>query len=337
MTAAHVSCLGAGRMSRGIALAFALKGHSVGLLDIKARSQHEIRSTREAAFAEMTTDLGALAQAGEEAASDSRRVLSRIDFVRPEGARTELARAGVLFEAVPEVLDVKRASFAAIAADLPPELIIASTSSTFLSTDIAAMVDNPGRCLNAHWLNPAYLIPLVEVSPHPKTDPAVTRRLMATLEGIGKAPVRCGVSPGYIVPRLQSLVMNEAARMIEEGVATPADIDRATRFGFGPRFAGMGVLEFIDFGGNDILYHASRYLARELKDTRYSSPAIVERHMNERLNGIRDGKGFYDWSSVDQPAYRSSLLKRLRALIEVGSRGNGVEAASKPPIKRTLD
>ncbi len=337
MSAMHVSCLGAGRMSRGIALAFALKGHSVGLLDVKARSQEEARATREAAFAEMATDLAAFAEAGEDLARDAATVLSRVGYVRPDGARAELAQASVLFEGVPEVLDVKRAAFNTIAADLPPRLIIASTSSTFLSTELAAMVGNPGRCLNAHWLNPAYLIPLVEVSPHPQTDPAVTDALIAILERIGKAPVRCGVSPGYIVPRLQSLVMNEAARMIEEGVATPADIDRATRFGFGPRFAGMGVIEFIDFGGNDILYHASRYLARELGDARYASPAIVERHMTDRLNGMRDGKGFYDWSSIDPAAYRASLLKRLRALIEAGSRGNGLEAAREPQRKRTSD
>ena len=92
-------------------------------------------------------------------------------------------------------------------------------------------------------------------------------------------PVVCGPAPGYIVPRLQALIMNEAARMVEEGVASAEDIDKATRYGLGLRFAAMGVVEFIDFGGNDILYHASRYLAAALSAERYTAPAIVDRLM----------------------------------------------------------
>ena len=109
-----------------------------------------------------------------------------------------------------------------------------------------------------HWLNPAYVIPVVELSTHPGTAAAVLARAKALMESIGKLPVVCGATPGYIVPRLQALVMNEAARMVEEGVATAEEIDKATRYGLGLRFAALGVVEFIDFGGADILHHASR-------------------------------------------------------------------------------
>ena len=112
-----------------------------------------------------------------------------------------------------------------------------------------------------HWLNPAYVIPVVELSTHPAPTPAVLARTKALMEAIGKLPVVCGAAPGYIVPRLQALVMNEAARMIEEGVATAEEIDKATRYGLGLRFAALGVVEFIDFGGSDILHHASREMA----------------------------------------------------------------------------
>ena len=84
---------------------------------------------------------------------------------------------------------------------------------------------------------------------------------------IGKLPVVCGPAPGYIVPRLQALVMNEAARMIEEGAATAEEIDKATRYGLGLRFAALGVVEFIDFGGSDILHHASREMSGFLLTT----------------------------------------------------------------------
>ena len=108
----------------------------------------------------------------------------------------------------------------------------------------------------------------------------------ALLESIGKVPVVCAPAPGFIVPRLQALVMAEAARMVEEGVATPEDIDKATRFGFGFRYASIGVVEFIDYGGNDILYYACRYLSQALGE-RYTAPAIVERMMQEGRNGLR--------------------------------------------------
>ena len=226
-------------------------------------------------------------------------------------------------------MEAKRSAFAAIAPVVPPETILASTTSTFLSTDIATLVTRPERFLNAHWLNPAFVIPLVELSAHAGTDPAVTTSLATLLEEIGKVPVRCAAAPGYIVPRLQSLLMNEAARMIEQGVATAEDIDRATRFGLGLRYASMGVVEFIDFGGNDILHYASAYLANALGDQRYASPSIVGRHMAEKRNGLKDGKGFYDWSDRDLPAYRASLLSRLVAQVHLADRdkdcsGSGV-------------
>ena len=103
--------------------------------------------------------------------------------------------------------------------------------------------------------------------------------------------------------------------MIEQGVATAEDIDKATRHGLGFRYASMGVVEFIDFGGNDILYYASRYLAQALNDPRYGSPGIVDRYMQEGRNGVRSGQGFYDWRDVDTDAYRKDALGRLLAML----------------------
>jgi 3-hydroxybutyryl-CoA dehydrogenase len=168
----------------------------------------------------------------------------------------------VIFEGVPETLEAKKAAFELISAHADKHAIVASTTSTILSNDLQGFIDPPGRFLNAHWLNPAYLVPLVEVSPGDATDPAVTARLTALLERIGKVPVVCKASPGYIVPRIQILAMNEAARMVEEGVASAEDIDKATKYGFGLRFAVLGLLEFIDWGGGDILHYASQYMER---------------------------------------------------------------------------
>ena len=130
---------------------------------------------------------------------------------------------------------------------------------------MAGFVDRPERFLNAHWLNPAFLIPLVELSVGSKTAPDTVARLKTMLEGVGKVPVVLKASPGFVVPRIQSLAMSEAARAAEEGIASPEEIDKAIRVGFGLRFAILGLIEFIDWGGNDILYYAAAYQRETLR------------------------------------------------------------------------
>lgn len=311
-----IAALGAGRMGRGIATAFAYAGHEAWLLDVKARPPGQADALRREALAEIDASLSAMARWG--AFDDALRpaILRRVRFAARDEAPAALARADVVFEGVPEVLDAKREAFAFAGPHLRPDALLASTTSSFLVTQLAGFAPQPQRFLNAHWLNPAHVIPLVELSAHLGTDPQASRALSALLERIGKVPVACAAAPGYIVPRLQSLIMNEATRMIEQGVASAADIDRATRYGLGFRFANMGVVEFIDFGGNDILYYASRYLAQALGDSRYASPAIVDRYMREGRNGLRDGKGFHDFTGVDVDAWRAEALGRMLGMLE---------------------
>ena len=169
-------------------------------------------------------------------------------------------------------------------------------------------------------------MPLVELSPGKATDPAVTARLKALLEGIGKVPVVCAPRPGYIVPRIQALAMNEAARMVEEGVASAEEIDKAIKYGFGFRFAVLGMLEFIDWGGGDILYYASRYLTQALGSDRYAAPAIVERNMQEGRIGLGTRQGFLDYENLDVDAYRARAAQGVRR--HAGTDGVGAAAGA---------
>jgi 3-hydroxybutyryl-CoA dehydrogenase len=237
-----------------------------------------------------------------------------------------------VFEAVPERLDAKRDAFVWLGAACAPDSIIASTTSTFLVTELAELVQNPQRFLNAHWLNPAYLIPLVEVSRGPQTSEAATQGLLAALRLAGKKPVQCAPAAGYIVPRIQALAMNEAARMVEEGVASAEDIDTAVRLGFGLRFSVLGLLEFIDWGGGDILYYASRYLADAI-DPRFASPAVIARNMEQGRNGLRDGQGFYDYAGMDVNAYKMERLAQLCKRLEVMDLLPRYGAARQPPAR----
>ena len=330
-----VAALGPGRMGRGIAHAFAYAGHEVCLIDVKDRPAAEAAALAREALAEIETSLATMAELGAFEAKDIPRIMARIRFVPRDAVPAELPAAEFVFEGVPEVMEAKRAALAFAAGHLRADAIVASTTSTFLVTDLAGHAPRPERFLNAHWLNPAYVIPLVELSPHPGTARPVTDRLRAALEAIGKVPVVCAAVPGYIVPRLQALVMNEAARMVEQGVASAEDIDRACRYGFGFRYANMGLVEFIDYGGNDILYYASRYLAQALGDARFAPPDIVVRHMNEGANGLRDGKGFFDWATVDTGAYRREVLARLVGMLRYAGQlrppGSALNAPTKTP------
>ncbi len=272
----RIALLGSGRMGRGIALVFAYAGHPVEIVDFKDRPPGEFEALARTSRAEIADTLSLLADIGlfaDRAAIG--RIAARVEILPKARAAEAFERADIVFEGVPEVLDVKREALREASALVRPGAVIASTTSTILVDDLAPSVAAPERFLNAHWLNPAFLMPLVELSPGRATSEAATQRLTALLERIGKVPVRCAPVPGYIVPRLQTLVMNEAARMVEEGSASAEDIEKAVTYGFGLRFSVLGLLEFIDWGGGDILFHASRYLVEATGEERYGAPGIV--------------------------------------------------------------
>lgn len=308
MKPAKIACLGAGRMGRGIAHAAAYGGHPVALLDAKPRDAAGFAQLKTVALDEVAGSLRMLASLGAFAPEAIPAILARITVHPLDEAELALGDAAIVFEGVPETLEAKEQAFAVFDAVAAPDAILASTTSTMLSTELAGFTRTPARFLNAHWLNPAFLVPLVELSPAPQTDPAVLATLRAFLEGLGKVTVTCRAAPGYIVPRIQMLAMNEAARIVEEGVASADDVDKAVIYGFGLRFAVLGLLEFIDWGGGDILAYASRYMTQATGAQRYAAPEIIERNMAEGRVGMRSGEGFYDYRARDVDAYRAEKL-----------------------------
>jgi 3-hydroxybutyryl-CoA dehydrogenase len=238
-------------------------------------------------------------------------VMARISVVPESDSTAKLAAAGMVFEGVPEFVELKRDVLGAASGVVGRDVIIASTTSTILVDDLSGAIAHPERFLNVHWLNPAYLIPLVEISPGKASDPDIVARVKALLEGIGKVPVVCAATPGFIVPRIQALAMNEAARMVEEGVASAEEIDKAIRYGFGFRYAVLGLLEFIDWGGGDILYYASRYLEGALGSDRYRAPDVISSNMRDGRIGLRSGAGFLDYSGLNMDEYREKRLSEL--------------------------
>lgn len=315
-TTVRFAAVGAGRMGRGIALAFAYAGHPIHLIDLRERSAQDRARLEAEVQSEVQSSLNALAQLDALTAGDVDRIASRITLVSAADAPVALAQVDLVFEGVSETLEAKREAFAIINRCCREDAILTSTTSSILVTQLVDAVHRPQRFLNMHWLNPAYLIPVVELSTHAGTAPDVVVRLREQMEAIGKLPVLCGPTPGYIVPRLQALIMNEAARMVEEGAATAEEIDKATRYGLGLRFSAIGVVEFIDFGGCDILHHASREMSSTINAARYAAPAVVDEMVAKGRLGLKTGSGFYDYTDQDTGAYRKDILARTLAQLK---------------------
>ena len=328
-TPARFAAVGAGRMGRGIAVAFAYAGHRIALIDLRERSPEAMQKLRAEVQTEVESALRNLAELGVVPPEQVEQIAARVELVEARNAPQALAGAELLFEGVPETMEAKKDAFDWMNRYCRDDAILTSTTSSILVTQLKDLVRLPERFLNMHWLNPAYVIPVVELSCHEGTAPEMLARAKAIMESIGKLPVVCGATPGYIVPRLQALVMNEAARMIEEGAATAEEIDKARRYGRGLRFAALGVVEFIDFGGADILHHASREMAASIDAGRYTAPAIVGEMVAQQKLGLKTDSGFYDYEGRDLAAYRRDVLTRTLGMLKHAG-------MLRPPVKDTL-
>jgi 3-hydroxybutyryl-CoA dehydrogenase len=303
-------------MARGIAVLFAYAGHAVVVIDAKTRDAAAFAVASDEALRDIRATLQSLARLGLFADCLVEQIAGRVSVVAESNAASALAAVAVIFECVPELVELKREVLARFSAIASSRSIIASTTSTILADDLADATLHPRRFLNSHYLNPAFLMPLVELSPSALTDQSVVLALKAILESVGKVPVVCAAKPGYIVPRIQALAMNEAARLVEEGVANATEIDKAIKYGFGIRFAVLGMLEFIDWGGGDILYYGSHYLTNALHSDRYKAAAIVEHNMRQGRIGLKTSEGFLDYRDLDIEAYRSDRLAAFVKLLD---------------------
>jgi 3-hydroxybutyryl-CoA dehydrogenase len=309
----ETAVVGPGRIGRQIALAFAVGGCGVRLVDLKPRSVADARAVFADARREIARDLALMAEEQVIAREDVDAALARIvDHVGVDGLRG----VGFVQEALPELVALKRETFARLGAVVDDDAIIACGSSTISPKHLVDSVRGPERFVAVHWLNPAHIIPLVEVVAGPGTSEATVARTLTLLEGLGKTPVRCADSPGFIGPRMQVLLMNEAVRLVEEGVATPEDVDKAFKAGMGFRYSTIGIFEFIDWGGVDILHRASGFMAAALNDDRFRAARLVEEKVANNELGPKTGRGFFDYGGDRRDAFETekvrALLRRLK-------------------------
>jgi 3-hydroxybutyryl-CoA dehydrogenase len=307
----RIVIIGLGRMGLGIGLAFAINGFEVTMLDGKERTKEAHKASLKKAKEEVQSNLQLLRRIGYLRDSSS-KILAKISFSHE--INEERFDVPFIFEAIPEKPDLKIGLFKNISPFVGEHTILASTTSTIDLKTLKKGFINSDRLLITHWLNPAFIIPLVEIAISDKTDPRSIDEMKNLLKTIGKVPVVLKDSPGFIVPRIQAVVMNEAVRLFEEGVATAEDIDRAIKTGFAFRLGVLGLLEFVDLGGLDILYYADDFLYSVFKSERFKKPKLIEEKMKKGEIGPRAGKGIYDYQNVD---VRALFEKRYEQLIKM--------------------
>ncbi len=311
--------LGLGTMGVGIAEALCLGGLEVRVVD---DSPERTRQGHEA--------LGRRVRTHAEAGLVEADAPDRLAAVRTaDGVADAVAGAGLVIEAVFERLDVKREVLAVCGDRAPADAVIASNTSSLPIDDLSRFVDRPERFLGMHWFNPPEWTPGVEVIPSGATDHQVVERTVAVLRAIGKRPTVVGDGPGFVANRLQSALFAEAVACVDDGLATPGQVDEVVRTTFGFRLPFFGPFQIADMAGLDVYREVFRTLERGLGE-RFRPPAALERLVEADRRGTKNGAGFLDYTADERERLVAERDRRYAALDGLLREHPPVAAGSEP-------
>lgn len=306
----NVTVIGAGLMGHGIAMEFAVHGLDVKLVD---QSDEALQAARK------RVDLGLelLTEAGSLAAKDHDAVRSRITYSTDLTVASKTA--DLVLEAVFENLDLKRSLLAVAAAAAPDHAIFTSNTSSFMPSQLADATGRPERFAVAHYFNPPYLLPLVEIVPAEGVGPPVIEALRSLYTQMGKRPVVIHISlPGFVANRLQSALSREAAAIVQNGIATPQDVDLVIKYGFGRRLALAGPFEIWEQIGWDLVSTIIGELFTEIDVSESPSQLMVDAVDRGDL-GVKSGRGMYEWTPEKAEELRLRIGRALIRLAQLDS------------------
>jgi 3-hydroxybutyryl-CoA dehydrogenase len=278
----RILVVGGGTMGRGIAALCAVKGYATSVYEADEAARRTLREVVEGSWAR-AVERGRLPREDAEKAGGRLAVLARLE----EGADADVA-----IEAVPESLDLKRRVFSALDRICRGAAALGSNTSSLSIAAIASATAAPERVVGIHFFNPVAAMALVEIVRSPETSDAAERAALELARSLGKTPVRVRDAPGFATSRLGVALGLEAMRMLEEGIASADDIDRAMELGYGHR---MGPLKTSDLVGLDVRLAIAESLARELDEARFRPPEILRRLVARGRTGRKSGRGFYAW------------------------------------------
>ncbi len=277
-----VAVLGAGTMGHGIAHAAMAAGFDTVLYDV---SQAQLDKGKAA--------IGAVIQKGVElgkvTAEDGAAMRARLRVAT--GVADAVREADIVIEAAPEKIDLKLALFREVEAAAPPHAVLASNTSALSITEMAAVLANPGRMGDMHFFNPVHRMKLIEVVKALDTTAETVAVMEAVSIQMGKETVLVKESPGFVTSRINAMIGNEAFYMLQDGVASARDIDKALKLGLNHP---MGPFELVDLVGLDTRLSILQYLHRTLGEKFRPCP-LLEQHVRDGRLGRKVGKGVYDY------------------------------------------
>jgi len=277
-----VAVLGAGTMGNGIAHVFARAGYEVILRDVEERFLQRGMET-------IGKNLDREAKKGKLTEAEKPAVLARLKPVTDMGA---IAAADFVVEAVPEKIEIKRAVLTEADRLLRPEVILTSNTSSISMTTLAAMTKRPDRFVGMHFMNPVPMMVLVEVIRSLQTGDEAFRTTMELAKKLGKTPVAVNDAPGFVSNRVLMPLINEAAYVVMEGVATPEAVDAVMKLGMNHP---MGPLELADFVGLDVCVDIMQVLQEGLGDPKYRACPLLKQYVAAGWLGRKSGRGFYSY------------------------------------------
>jgi 3-hydroxybutyryl-CoA dehydrogenase len=287
-----VGVLGCGLMGSGIAQAAATAGFTTVARDVGAPLLEKGRGG-------ILKSMGRLVEKGKLEASAREAASARLSFTTELDA---LRDCDIIIEAVTEDLELKNRLWQQLDQLCPRQTIFASNTSSLTIAAMAASTSRPDRFVGLHFFNPVPLMPLVEVVRTVTTSQETFDRAYAFARDLGKEPVSARDSPGFIVNLLLVPYLLDAARALERGVASTADLDRAMQLGCGHP---MGPLTLLDYIGLDTVVRISEIMFEAYREPRYAAPPLLQRMVVAGFHGRKNGKGFYDYSV--EPAVPTEL------------------------------
>jgi 3-hydroxybutyryl-CoA dehydrogenase len=286
-----IAVIGAGIMGRGIAHVAALAGYRTVLEDL-------IPAALRKAESEIRTNLDKAVELKKVSSEDARTAFSRLVYA---GSAEEAAReADLVIEAVPEEMESKIEIFTLLDKICRPSTILASNTSSLSITEIASVTYRAKKCLGMHFFNPVHKMKLLEVVRALETDDETIAAAAEVGRRMGKDVVVIKESPGFITSRINAMIGNEAFYMLQEGVASAADIDKALKLGLNHP---MGPFELVDLVGLDTRLHILEYLHKTLGEKYRPAPLLVQYVKGGRL-GKKSGRGVYEYSTEQPKATR---------------------------------
>ena len=278
----RIGVIGAGTMGHGIAQVAAMAGYEVVLTDASDEALQR-------ALAHVRGNLDKGVQRGKVEASVREEALARLHT----GSLAEAcAGAAFVIEAVPERLELKRQLLAEAERHTPASCVLATNTSSLSVTRIGAALSDPGRVIGTHFFNPVHIMALLEIVVGEQTRPEVLQATRALGERLGKEVIVVKDMPGFATSRLGVCLGMEAIRMVEQGVASAEDIDKAMVLGYRHP---VGPLKLTDMVGLDVRMHIGEYLARELGNPAFEPPEFMRAMVADGRLGKKAGRGFYEW------------------------------------------